>query len=155
MTTQDFRTVLFKVFMAIFVATASITLLGVAGVIPIKEGYLNTLFTALVVELIGAVERSDQDAVAGIFGHYGLARCGGVGHGITQVTAGDGPLARTALRLVTGTKPPRKLEPVSGGLLQRGLGRGVGEHHRLVVHRTELQRHEVAGVVLVQLPRGL
>ena len=47
---------LFWIFVAIFAVTAIITLLGITGVIKtIKEKYLNTLFTALILEVIGAV----------------------------------------------------------------------------------------------------
>ncbi len=47
---------LFWLFIGIFAITAIITLLGITGVIKtIKEKYLNTLFTALILEVVGAV----------------------------------------------------------------------------------------------------
>jgi len=47
---------LFWLFVGIFAVTAVITLLGITGVIKtIKEKYLNTLFTALILEVIAAV----------------------------------------------------------------------------------------------------
>ena len=47
---------LFWLFIGIFAITAIITLLGITGVIKtIKEKYLNTLFTALILEVIAAV----------------------------------------------------------------------------------------------------
>jgi len=47
---------LFWLFIGIFAVTAIITLLGITGVIKtIKEKYLNTLFTALILEVVGAV----------------------------------------------------------------------------------------------------
>jgi hypothetical protein len=52
-----FAKVLFYVFISIFVLTAIITLLGIAGsgLVTIKEGYLNKLFYSLVVEVIGGI----------------------------------------------------------------------------------------------------
>ncbi|MEM6318986.1 MAG: hypothetical protein AAF960_15035 [Bacteroidota bacterium] len=47
---------LFWLFIGIFAVTAIITLLGITGVIKnIKERYLNTLFTALILEVVAAV----------------------------------------------------------------------------------------------------
>lgn len=47
---------LFWLFIGIFAVTAIITLLGITGVIKtIKEKYLNTLFTALILEVVAAV----------------------------------------------------------------------------------------------------
>jgi len=47
---------LFWLFIGIFAVTAIITLLGITGVLKnIKEKYLNTLFTALILEVVGAV----------------------------------------------------------------------------------------------------
>ena len=47
---------LFWIFVIIFSITAIITLLGITGVIKtIKERYLNALFTALILEVVGAV----------------------------------------------------------------------------------------------------
>ncbi|MDA3893351.1 MAG: hypothetical protein PF517_16940 [Salinivirgaceae bacterium] len=48
--------ILVWIFIAIFSLTAIITLLGITGVIKsIKDKYLNALFTALIIEVIGAV----------------------------------------------------------------------------------------------------
>lgn len=41
----------FYTFLAIFAATAALTLLGMADVVKIREGYLNALFTGLILEL--------------------------------------------------------------------------------------------------------
>jgi len=49
------RAALYYSVMAIFVATAAVTLLGVTGALTISEGYLDVLFTALVIELVAAV----------------------------------------------------------------------------------------------------
>jgi hypothetical protein len=49
------REILFYSFIAIFVATAVITLLGIAGRIKIQPRFLNRLFVALVLELVAAV----------------------------------------------------------------------------------------------------
>lgn len=47
---------LFWLFIGIFAVTAAITLLGITGVIKtIKEKYLNSLFTALIMEVIAAI----------------------------------------------------------------------------------------------------
>lgn len=47
---------LFWIFIAIFTITATITLLGITGVIKtIKEQYLKALFTALILEVVAAV----------------------------------------------------------------------------------------------------
>lgn len=47
---------LFWLFIGIFAVTAIITLLGITGVLKnIKDKYLNTLFTALILEVIAAV----------------------------------------------------------------------------------------------------
>ena len=45
----------FWVFLGLFLATAVITLLGLIGWVTIKDGYLNSLFTLLIVELISTV----------------------------------------------------------------------------------------------------
>ena len=45
----------FYTFLAIFAATALLTLLGVADVVKIKEGYLNALFTGLILQLVAAI----------------------------------------------------------------------------------------------------
>ncbi len=47
--------VLFWIFVAIFSATAIITLLGITNVINIKANFLNALFTALILEVVAAV----------------------------------------------------------------------------------------------------
>jgi hypothetical protein len=52
---QTYKTILFVVFMLIFVATAAITLLGILGIISIEKNYLDALFAALLIELVGAV----------------------------------------------------------------------------------------------------
>jgi hypothetical protein len=49
------RTTLFVTFVAIFLATAVLTLLGITGVLEIREGYLNALFTSLILEIVAAV----------------------------------------------------------------------------------------------------
>jgi hypothetical protein len=49
------RESLFYTFLAIFAATAWVTLLGVTQRIRIERRYLNVLFTALLIELAGAV----------------------------------------------------------------------------------------------------
>ncbi len=54
--TMDFyKNTLFIVFVAIFVISAIITLLGITGVLKIERRYLNTLFTSLIIGLVGAV----------------------------------------------------------------------------------------------------
>ena len=55
MTSNNFRSVLFVTFIVIFIATAAITLLGITDVLAIRDGYLKTLFTALILETVGAV----------------------------------------------------------------------------------------------------
>ncbi|MCR6657733.1 MAG: hypothetical protein NVV63_18430 [Opitutus sp.] len=45
----------FYTFLAIFAATAALTLLGMADVVKIKDGYLNALFGGLILELITAM----------------------------------------------------------------------------------------------------
>jgi hypothetical protein len=52
---MDYSAILFIVFIAIFVCTAIITLLGIIGRVKIQKGFLNKLFYCLIVELIGAV----------------------------------------------------------------------------------------------------
>lgn len=47
--------VLFYVFISIFVSTAIITLLGVANILKIRNGYLKALFSSLILEVIGGV----------------------------------------------------------------------------------------------------
>lgn len=49
------KKVLFIVFLTLFVATAIITLLGLIGQVTISEGYLKSLFTLLIVEMIATV----------------------------------------------------------------------------------------------------
>lgn len=49
------KEVLFYVFLAIFVATAIITILGVIRKVDIKPNHLNVLFSALIIELVGSV----------------------------------------------------------------------------------------------------
>ena len=49
------KTHLFYTFLAIFAATAIVTLLGVTNVIVIREGYLTALVSAFLIELAGAV----------------------------------------------------------------------------------------------------
>jgi len=46
---------LFFTFLAVFAATAAITLLGITGVVTIEENYLSKLFYSLIVEAIGPV----------------------------------------------------------------------------------------------------
>jgi hypothetical protein len=55
MSGKHLRAALFFVILAIFAATATITLLGVIGQIQIVGNYLGALFTALILELVGAV----------------------------------------------------------------------------------------------------
>jgi hypothetical protein len=50
-----YKNTLFIVFVSIFAISAIITLLGISGVLKIERRYLNTLFTSLIVTLIGAV----------------------------------------------------------------------------------------------------
>jgi len=53
---NPYESTLFWIFIIIFSITAIVTLLGITGVIKtIKERYLNALFTALILEVIGAV----------------------------------------------------------------------------------------------------
>ena len=47
--------VLFFLFLAIFAATAVVTLLGITKRLSIEEKYLKPLFTALILEVVGAV----------------------------------------------------------------------------------------------------
>ncbi len=47
--------ILFYVFVAIFIATAAVTLLGITKRISIDQEYLKPLFTALILEVVGAV----------------------------------------------------------------------------------------------------
>lgn len=49
------RTTLFVTFLAIFVATAVLTLLAIAGVVHIDEGYLKALFASLILEIVAAM----------------------------------------------------------------------------------------------------
>ncbi|WP_432695262.1 hypothetical protein ACQUQP_11975 [Marinobacterium sp. YM272] len=49
------REVLFYTVIIIFILTAAVTILGVTNVITIKSNYLDVLFTALIIELVGAV----------------------------------------------------------------------------------------------------
>lgn len=49
------QSALFYSVIGIFVATATITILGVAGIISIDDKYLTPLFTALLIELVAAV----------------------------------------------------------------------------------------------------
>jgi hypothetical protein len=52
---RNARALLFYSVIGIFLATAALTLLGIAGVVAIPERFLQVLFTALVVELVAAV----------------------------------------------------------------------------------------------------
>ncbi|MGD0020226.1 MAG: hypothetical protein ABSD62_13315 [Candidatus Limnocylindrales bacterium] len=52
---DNMRKALFYTFLAIFVATAAVTLLGITGVVAIGDFYLKGLFSALLLELVGAV----------------------------------------------------------------------------------------------------
>ena len=52
---MNYTAVLFYVFIATFVATAAITLLGLIKTIDIEEQYLGRLFKILVVEVVGAI----------------------------------------------------------------------------------------------------
>jgi hypothetical protein len=58
---------LFYTFLIIFVVTSAVTLLGVLGIVPIREAYLNALLGAFLIELAGAVvalfKRTDFFAV--------------------------------------------------------------------------------------------
>jgi hypothetical protein len=47
--------ILFGTFILIFIATATITLLGVINKLQVKDGYLKALFTALIIEVVGAI----------------------------------------------------------------------------------------------------
>ena len=49
------QAVLFWIFVAIFTATAVITLLGITNVIKINQNFLTALFSALILEVIAAV----------------------------------------------------------------------------------------------------
>ena len=49
------QNILFYSFMAIFILTAVVTLLGVVGTLQIAETQLNMLLAAFLVELAGAV----------------------------------------------------------------------------------------------------
>jgi len=55
--------ILFLTFIGIFIATAIITLRGITNKINVKPGYLKALFTALIIELIGAVTVSYSEFV--------------------------------------------------------------------------------------------
>lgn len=55
MSAKAFRTVLFMVVILVFVATATLTLLGISGALDIPESYLKPLVVALLVETAGAV----------------------------------------------------------------------------------------------------
>jgi len=52
---DNMKSALFYTFLAIFVATAAVTLLGITGVVAIDDFYLKGLFGALLLELVGAV----------------------------------------------------------------------------------------------------
>lgn len=45
----------FYTFLAIFAATAALTLLGMADIIKVRDGYLDGLYYALILELVAAV----------------------------------------------------------------------------------------------------
>lgn len=47
--------VLFYSFIGIFICTAVLTMLGIAGRIPIGQGYLKALFTSLLLEVVGGI----------------------------------------------------------------------------------------------------
>ena len=49
------KKIFFYTFLAIFAVTALLTLLGVAEIVKIREGYLNALFTGLILELVTVV----------------------------------------------------------------------------------------------------
>jgi hypothetical protein len=49
------RSALFFTFLAVFVITAMLTFVGIMGIRPIPERYLNVLFSALIVEVVAAV----------------------------------------------------------------------------------------------------
>jgi hypothetical protein len=49
------HTILFVVFMCIFCATATITILGIIGKLQIRDGFLKALFTALILEVVGII----------------------------------------------------------------------------------------------------
>ncbi|SMO58473.1 hypothetical protein [Fodinibius sediminis] len=49
------RDILFYSVIVIFIATAAVALLGITGVLTINETYLDTLFKALIIELVAAV----------------------------------------------------------------------------------------------------
>jgi len=46
---------LFYIFMAVFVATAAVTLLGITNAVTVDDFYLKGLFGALLIELVGCV----------------------------------------------------------------------------------------------------
>jgi len=46
---------LFWTFLIIFVTTAAVTLLGLVGVLKIAPGYLQVLFAALILEVVGGI----------------------------------------------------------------------------------------------------
>lgn len=52
---DNMKKALFYAFLAIFVATAAVTLLGITGVVAIDEFYLRGLFAALLLELVAVV----------------------------------------------------------------------------------------------------
>jgi len=52
---DNMKNALFYTFLAIFVATAAVTLLGITGAVAIDDFYLKGLFGALLLELVGAV----------------------------------------------------------------------------------------------------
>lgn len=49
------KTAFFYTFLFIFAATATLTLLGMADLVKIREGYLDGLYYALILELVAAV----------------------------------------------------------------------------------------------------
>ena len=55
MNAKGFRTILFIVVILVFIATATLTLLGVSGLHPVPDFYLKLLVGALLVENAGAV----------------------------------------------------------------------------------------------------
>ena len=49
------KDILFLTFIFCFVVTFAVTIMGITDVIKIRDGYLNTLFAGMVMELVGAV----------------------------------------------------------------------------------------------------
>lgn len=89
------RAILFYAVIAIFVATAVITLLGVINVVAIDDKYLNALFGVLIVELAASVVglfkatdwfgQNEESAVADIGGDWWQFLRQGEEHGLSHV----------------------------------------------------------------------